>query len=222
MMRLLGNCPNCKEEDSLVVARESDKAVCTKCEEAWAWPKIAEEKGFIAVLVDVWPHSAILHCYDTPVPCVQLIATVLNTALVVRFGLRPCAATEGGVEGVVKNERIELQNFGEETIGLYSEYKTPVSQEVLCWYGKLLRILCEEDLRFKEMDLGRGRIFKLGTGDCKEEVVKCLWAALCKKASQKFANKVLRKAFCQPVSPYTRGLTDKEIIGLYEYPPRGR
>lgn len=108
-MRLLGKCPNCDADDSITTHEESsnpkewNKATCGQCGETWEdWLNLtfAEKrkgKQLIPVLVEVGRWGAqVVWPQNHNLPCARLIVSVLNTALMVRFKLRVCFATEGG------------------------------------------------------------------------------------------------------------------------------
>lgn len=240
-MRLLGKCPNCSANDSILThdenasdPKEWNKATCGKCGAAWEnWLNLtfAERrngKQLIPVLVEVgrwgaqveWPQSRDL-------PCARLIISVLNTALMVRFKLQVCFATEGGIQGCVDGEPIELRNSYDQ-IGLYDDHhfeENPVCQKILNWYAEVLRILLEEELVVGDKNVGRGAIVKLSPQDplYEEKAKDLLWLALCKKTSKGFANAVFKRMkieLAKPLSgPYVAGLTDEQIIQFF-VPPR--
>ncbi len=231
-MRLLGKCPNCGADDSILSdPRESYKAMCGQCGEAWKdWLELTSSerrngKQLIPVVIEVgqweagvtWPQSCEL-------PCARLIVRTLNTALMVRFKLRACFAAEGGVEGWVMGEAIELRNF-DGIIALWSEYrfdKNPACQKILKWYAEALRALLEEELVVDGKNFGRGAIAKLSPQDplCEEKANSLLWFALRKKTGSKgFANAVLDRMKIKG-GPDVAGLTDEQILQLYiPHPP---
>ena len=186
-------------------------------------------KRLIPVLVEVgrwgaqveWPHSHDL-------PCTRLIVSVLNTALMVRFKLRVCFATEGGIEGYVESEPIELRNsYG--MIGLFDDNhfeENPVCQKILNWYAGVLRVLLEDELVVGGKTFGRGAIVKLSPQDplYEEKAKGLLWLALCKKTGSKgFADAVFERMkieLAKPLrGPYVAGLTDEQIVQFF-VPPR--
>jgi len=234
-MRLLGNCPNCGADDSILThenasdSKEWSKATCGQCGGTWEdWLNLTfsserqNGKQLIPVLVEVrqwgaevaWPQSRDL-------PCARLIVSVLNTALMVRFKLRVCFATEGGIEGRVEGEPIELRNSYNK-IGLWDDHhfeENPVCQKILNWYAGVLRALLEEELAFGDKNFGRGAIVKLSPQDplYEEKAKDLLWLALCKKTGSKgFADAVfeqMRIELAKPLSgPYVAGLTDEQIV----------
>ena len=111
------------------------------------------------------------------IPCESLITRVLNKALMILFELGPCGADEGGVEGIIRDEPIELRNLDDQ-IGLESDHpleKNPECQKVLDTYERLLRQLFENEVRFVCVRYAPGAI--LETADL-EEAGKILWLAV--------------------------------------------
>lgn len=240
-MRLLGKCPSCAADDSILIhedasdPKEWNKATCGQCGETWEdWLNLtfAERrngKQLIPVLIEVgrwgaqveWPQSRDL-------PCARLIVSVLNTALMVRFKLRVCFAAEGGIEGRVEGEPIELRNSYDK-IGLFDDHhfeENPVCQKILNWYAGVLRMFLEEELVVGDKTFGRGAIVKLSPQDplYEEKVKDLLWLAICKKTGSKgFANAVFEQMkieLAKPLSgPYVAGLTDEQIVQFF-VPPR--
>ena len=168
-----------------------------------------------------WPQSR-------DIPCARLIVSVLNTALMVRFKLRVCFATEGGIEGRVEGESIELRNSYDK-IGLWDDHhfeENPVCRKILEWYAGVLRALLEEELAVGDKNFGRGAIIKLSPQDplYEEKAKDLLWLALCKKTGSKgFADAVFERMkieLAKPLSgPYVAGLTDEQIVQFF-VPPR--
>lgn len=240
-MRLLGKCPACGVDDSISTCedasdlKEWNKATCRQCGSSWEdWLNLTfaeRQRGnqLIPVLVEVghwgaevvWPQSRNL-------PCARLIVSVLNTALMVQFKLRVCFATEGGIEGCVEGEPIELRNSYDK-IGLWDDHHledNPVCQKILGWYAEILRTLLEEELVVGGKSFGRGAILKLSPQDplYEEKAKELLWRALYKKTgSQGFAKAVFERVgveLAHPLSgPYVTGLTDEQIAQFF-VPPR--
>lgn len=240
-MRLLGKCPNCGADDSILThenasdPKEWNKATCGQCGGTWEnWLNLTfterrNGKQLIPVLVEVgrwgaevaWPQSR-------DMPCARLIVSVLNTALMVRFKLRVCFATEGGIEGRVEGESIELRNSYDK-IGLWDDHhfeENPVCRKILEWYAGVLRALLEEELAVGDKNFGRGAIIKLSPQDplYEEKAKDLLWLALCKKTGSKgFADAVFEQMkieLAKPLSgPYVAGLTDEQIVQFF-VPPR--
>ncbi len=121
-----------------------------------------------------------------------LITRVLNNALMVFFNLNSCAANEGGVEGIVDKELVELRNcpdqIGLEDYQLLDEY--PGCQRVLRAYEALLQQLFLEDV-----SLGGGVRYKPGAileVSDPEEAEMILWIVVAGQASSEVANRVFR------------------------------
>jgi len=137
-MRLLGVCPNCGKEDTIFRLYEStlsfddfNKAKCVSCETVWPdWLHLKYEerrKGNELIPLEIqrfrgangeemgihvaWPTKA-------EIPWAGMIVSTLNAALITRFQLNVCLATEGGVEGKYKGEYLELRN-DDTHLGLY-------------------------------------------------------------------------------------------------------
>lgn len=232
-MRLLGICPKCDVEDLIVV--ESKKvARCGGCQQCWDdWLALNHEQNrrgnkLIPVCIEHWGQSVQLYWPQlSEITWAWLIATILNTALMVRFKLKVCLATEGGVKGFYKKESIELRNFDNQ-IGLYDEYqiKDSVSvTEILNWYENLLKVLVEKELVIDNKNFGRGAILKLSSEpENKEKAKALLWLALCKKTGSKgFANEVFERLRVEQSNPfggrYIAGLSDKDIAKFFVPPP---
>lgn len=237
-MRLLGKCPNCGAEDSIVVQSVGkgfhNATFCKNCKQEWGdWIGFSSEeerKGNKLIPVEVgkigrcvqldWPSK-------NEIPWGRLVAKVVNTALIVRFKLDVCLATEGGVQGRYRKEPIELRNC-DRAIGLYDEYNLEDgkgAKEILNWYEALLRILFEEQMTIAGKNLGRGAILKLSDApENEKEAKKFLWLALYKKTISKgFADSVFQRLESVERNPfrgrYIAGLSDKDIAELFVPPP---
>ena len=228
-MRVLGVCPNCGAHDSIVAQEgplanreEWDKATCTVCRKQWKhWLNlVSEQRGMENELVPVlvsehpeyakvmWPSDALRR------PFGRLIVKVFNTALMVRFDLDVCFATEGGVQGIIGDESIELRNIYEE-IGLFDYYgfKDGVaSLEILPWYARMLRLLLEEELVVDDRNVGRGAILKISrddqNGDAK--AIGLLQSVLCEYGGEEFAKEVFERLAKELTNPFSRS----HIAGL--------
>lgn len=237
-MRLLGKCPNCRVEDSIVVksvGKDFHKVtLCENCNQQWPdWIRLSSEeerKGNKLIPIEVWRIGRQVQLEWTSIYQVswgRLVATVVNTALMVRFKLDVCLATEGGVQGKYRKEPIELRNCDRE-IGLYDEYDLKDgkgAEEILNWYEALLRILFEEPMMVGDKNVGRGAILKLSNAPENEnEAKKFLWVALYKKTKSKgFANSVFQRLEAEKRNPfssrYIAGLSDEDIAELFVPPP---
>lgn len=240
-MRLLGRCSNCGADDSILTCeivsnlKEWNKATCGQCGRSWEdWIGLVSDEErkrnrLIPVRIEVYQNSVeVVFPSIREIPCARLIASVLNTALMVRFKLRVCFATEGGMAGVFKREPIELRNL-DNKIGLYDEHRfeeNPVCQKILNWYAGVLRVLLEEELTVGDKSFGRGAILKLSPEDplYEEKAKELLWFALYKKTgSRGFAKAVFERMkieLAQPLSgPYIAGLTNEQIVRFFVPPP---
>jgi len=237
--RILGKCPLCNAEDSIVPAREDgsfSRVKCEACGNVWndyfselIFPEKKKGNKLTLVSLKISQHSVMV---DSPrlgeIPHARLIVSILNAALITRFKLRVCLATEGGVEGKWNGEYIELRNTDSQ-IGLCDDHGYECTrlacQEILGWYWELLKILFFEELSVGNMKLGRGAILKLSNDPAGKEKAGVLLAlALQKKTgSENFAaavSETLTKAGANPFSgPYLAGLSDKDIARIFVHPP---
>lgn len=247
-MRLFGYCPNCKAEDTIaqiIIPNSYTSAVkCENCDMSWnEWFDLTYKEGekgnkLIPVQVDrrkgrdgteygtqlFWPSSLNDIPYNRP------IIRALNSALMTRFNLRVCMATEGGVSGVYKRKFLELRNNGDK-IGLYTEiprFPCEPLTEIYDFYETMLRTLFEEPLAVGDKKYRRGEILRLDT--TKPESIyqsqDILLATLTKVKSKQFAAKVLKTEDRQLANPfansYLTGLTNEEIVKFFVPPPIDR
>jgi len=239
-MRLLGKCPNCGAEDSIATREDPNdsrswvRVICDACGKRWGtWLDLAHgsrtKTPLIPVEIEVnrrgvaleWPNIRTVHG-------ARIIVMVLNAALMVRFKLEPCIATEGGVSGTVGKEPVELRNtYGK--IGLLDENgfeESPECAKILAWYTELMRIVFEEEIKVGEKCLGRGAVLKLSPADplFEDKLKQLLFLALWKKTGSKgFAEAVfgrLARELGNPLSgSYIAGLSDAEIARFFVPPP---
>lgn len=241
-MRLLGKCPNCGKEDTLVVEcpnfpQSFEKIVrCEKCAKMWKdWISLSSEerkRGNKLIPVEVVKRESSVELYWQDIyeiPWGRLAASVVNTALMTRFKLGVCISTEGGVQGRIGREPIELRNVYAK-IGLYDEYSNSQirrewTNKILNWYGDLLRYIFEKKLYFNKQSFGRGAILKLTNRSEDEPKARFyLWLAIRTKArSSAFADRVFKKLFEAESNPfsarYLAGLSDEDIAKLFVPPP---
>lgn len=238
-LRLLGKCPSCGIEDEIVqISYEKDfsnfdKVKCENCEITWdSWISLCSEQEkknnkLIPVKVKRIENCEVRVCWPEKreIPCSGLIATVLNSALITKFNLRVCFATEGGVEG----RGYELRNCND-NLGLYTdydfytEYGENNAGKTLDFYEKMLRQLFEEPLSFGNVNFKRGEILRLENNKKSySDALIYLFGTLTKTADRKFAEDVLKtkeEVAMNPFSaPYIRGLTDEEIVRFFVPPP---
>lgn len=166
------------------------------------------------------------------IPQSNLVASVLNTALMARFQLRICFNVEGGVEGLYKGAYVDLRNL-EDNLGLFvgetSEYylQSRGLHEVLDFYEKMVRLLFEQSFQIGKKIYPRGAILLLpkseNDGVGQDEVWKVLIAMLTKVRSRKFARQVATKFVNESSNPfggrYLTGLTNEEIVKFFVPPP---
>jgi hypothetical protein len=229
--RLLGKCPSCGIEDEIVKLPyekvSHSKVRCGNCEVIWdSWISLCSEQEknnnkLIPVEVERWGNGVVQVYWPSKreIPCSGLIATVLNSALITKFNLRVCLATEGGVEG----RGYELRNC-DDNLGLYVDYGESNAVKALDFYEKMLRQLFEEPLSFGNVNFRRGEILWL-EDDKKSynDALIYLFGTLTKTASRKFAEKVLKtkeEIAQNPFSaPYIAGLSDEDITRFFVPPP---
>ena len=234
--RLLGKCPSCNAEDEIVrLPYDKDfsnyhKVRCGSCETIWGdWLALLSEesrRNNKLIPVEVEGRSNDVRLYwpsGNEVPFKGLIVAILNSALITKFNLDVCVATEGGVCGEVGKGLIELRNYHDE-IGLYPEMGEKHAEKVFDFYEKMMRQLFEEPLSFGNANFRRGEILWLEENkENTSNALTYLFATLTKTASRKFAEKVLstkEKIERNPFSaPYIRGLTNEEVAQFFVQPP---
>jgi len=235
-VRILGPCPKCGTEDSIEADRDSretwKEAACESCGQTW--PDYFElrraHEELTVVDVSVNQVCALVQSpYDLyERPFARLIVTVLNVAIMERFKLRTCFATEGGVQGRVDGHHLELRN-GDCEVGLYLESDYYITdgppQEVLAWYGRLLEWLFQRELSVDGESFGRGAILKLDPEDSRYWQKTNTLLALALQAhtgSEGFAKAVFERV---PVEAsvlganYVAGLTSEDVMRLFVPPP---
>ena len=238
-MRLMGKCPLCGAEDSLIVLsgeQARDRVKCEKSgqEQSTSWGEFMraeERRGNKLVVVEVsnWGLQVELFVLGTKtveIPHRRLIAEVLNAALMLRFGLEVCFAAEGGVQGFLTDGPVELRNLYDKLGLSESEYRdSKASIRILRWYEKLLRLLFEDDLKFGRRRYGRAAILKL-SGEPKDtsDALILLWVALARQESKVFANLVFQELKEMEKSllgmkRFLAGLSDEDISRTFVPPP---
>ena len=249
-MRLLGNCPKCGSEDTIVETKGDEFGPyekygivkCESCETLWNdWFDLRRkerEKGNILTPVKVRRMRGldgreysieVLFQRRDDIPYANLIASVLNSALLTRFNkLSVNFSTEGGVEGFYKRTYIELRN-SYDRLGLFVEqdyWQGPGLIEVIDFYEKMLRLLFEEPLKVGKIQYRRAEILRLPKDDIGYTGVNQAWkildATLTKTRSKAFAYKAIRKLIDEASNPfsgsYLRGLTTEEIVQRFVPP----
>lgn len=235
MVNLLGKCPECGTEDKIIqVPYEKDfsnfhKVRCEDCETIWDdWLnlKFSEEKRnnkLIPVEVKRYENDCVKLNWPSKrdVPCSGLIVTVLNSALITKFSLDVCLATEGGIQKISRNG-YELRNI-DNCIGLYTNYGKENAGRAYNFYEKMMRQLFEESLSFGNVNFRKGEILWLENNkDNYNNSMIYLFGTLTSVESRKFAERVLKtrdEVAKNPFSaPYIRGLSDEEIAKFFVPP----
>lgn len=237
LFRVLGKCLKCNAEDTIVSGDGTFGNVrCEQCDATWndyltelVYPGRKEGERFIPVLVETMEHSASLNMpRASDVPFARLIVSALNAALIARFKLRVCLTTEGGVEGQWNGRHIELRN-ADRQVGLYDDHgyecASPVCQEILGWYGELLKILFLKELTMENRNYGRGAILKLAnTPDDEGRAKILLFLAFWKKTGSKgFATHVFKTLERERAKLFgglfIAGLSNEDIARIFVPPP---
>lgn len=240
-MRLMGRCPLCGAEDSFVVYSGEKIDDTVKCEgcgqkvngelDLWAFKSAEERKGNKLIGVSVENYGLHVELYvfgagTTEIPHRRLIAEVLNTAMLLRFKLRVCFATEGGIQGFLRDGPVELRNLYHQFGLAESEYRnSKASVRLLRWYEKLLRLLFEDDLRYGSHKYGRVALLKL-SGEPKDQsnAFILLWVALARQEGRTFANRVFQElkkgeSSLMGTKRFLAGLSDEDIANMFVPPP---
>lgn len=159
----------------------------------------------------------------SPIPQRQLMASVLNSSIMVRFNFDwPSFAAEGGVQGIVASHHIDLTNFGDErgrgiglidglyTWGAYTEEPARF-KDVFDFYDKLIR---------KIFDGENGTNVMEGIYSTPEETLLMLNGVLSEVGGSDFPQKVMQKILSIPPDQrvYLRGLTDEDIERIFVQP----
>ncbi|MBI2984756.1 MAG: hypothetical protein HYY50_03985 [Candidatus Kerfeldbacteria bacterium] len=212
---------------------DAGRITCQSCQEQWPeWMRLLDEerqRGRQPIWVDVDRNKVgvrvAIGILDWPAR--RTVIRVANAAVIEHFGFSVTYATEGGVEGLLDDEPIELRNF-DDKIGLFDEHQFPDNpgcQRILEWYGGLMRVLFENVLVVNGQNLGRGRILKLDSSDpdYQRNVHGLLWLTLYAHSGQAdFPERVfgrLRELDRGFAGSYLAGLTDAEIVAFYVPPP---
>lgn len=237
-MRLLGKCPNCGTDDSVFACEDFERwseATCRQCGQTWpkwlelTWNEKHKGNRLIPVEIEVNRYGAMVSWPQTrEIPFARLIVSTLNTALMVRFKLKVCMATEGGIQGLIEKEPIELRNMYDQ-VGLSDDNHfdvNPICQKVIGWYAEALLVLFEEEIVFGDKSFGRGEILRLSPEDphSEKKARELLWLALWKKTgSQGFAKAVFERMQLEAANPfsgpYVAGLTDEQVVQFFVQPP---
>ncbi|MDO8469768.1 MAG: hypothetical protein Q7S84_01970 [bacterium] len=229
-LRCFGPCPACGNVDTISSDGMLD-CVSVCCETCGAtWKNWIQELWYpitlpIEVSITQWSARVEIHRVEA-IPHMRLIVSVLNAAVMSRFKLKLCFATEGGVSGTYRHETIELININDgASFGLFDDYhfpENPRCYELLKWYGELLYTLFLDELTIGETTR-RGEIFRLTDDAAGADNAKILlYAAIKKKTgSTRFAKSVFSKlddTLSSFGGMYLAGLSDEDVARLYVPP----
>lgn len=238
-LRVLGNCSACDAQDTIVrqpgeTFKEWKQAGCESCGTIWpdwlalVWEQRNKGNNLIPVGIErLSTYGGVRVIFPREIPHSGLVTSVFNAALIARFNLGVCFATEGGVQGRYKGSYIELRNHYD-NLGLWNE-RAEYSRgkevvEILDFYRQLVGLLLEEDFTVGKKHYRRGEILRLPEEEqTTEKTWEILVAILIKARSRKFAQKVIKELVANssnPFSaPYLRGLTPEEIVKFFVPPP---
>jgi hypothetical protein len=163
-----------------------------------------------------------------------LAAVVLNTAVAVRFGLTDDFKPDAfHLEGFYDDQPIDLTIWAyhdpEDTFGLLDNagFYTPQQDEVLAWYGELLRALLQQRVEHCDCDYGCGAWLELDESDpaSRAELVDILMATLNAYTGQpSFANAVFHRVAWETYAGcglHLAQLTGEEIDEVFGLPAFG-
>lgn len=162
--------------------------------------------------------------YRGEIPQIPLMRSLVNHALMVRFGLDVNFDAEGGVIGRHKGDLIDYTNLGVWSSGSYiglfdanynPDYERPENPgqiEVLNFYEAMLRKLFEGK---REKDITRGKYSK------PDDVTKLVMDVIREVGDADLVSRVMRRLVDETpwVRRYSRGLNDEEISATYVDPP---
>jgi len=212
-MTILGPCPNCGVEDSLLVINGG--AACGNCRRIWTdWHYAVEVSGrngarLIPVSVLTTKTSVGLEL-PAFVSCEGLVEEVLRHALITNFHLHGCE--NRGVAGVMRmgGGFLPVRFYGRtDMLGIGDNqlfHDNDASQEVLVWYAKMLAILFRDELVVDGWSYGRGKILRLAREDpfYEEKTKFLLWLTLSltrERKGERFATRVLARAGASKLLP---------------------
>jgi hypothetical protein len=231
--RLLGKCPTCFQEDTIVVRRAYQTKPSTFCDSCrtdygdWlGFYQGEKEKGNRLIPVEVvrsgnytvearWPMIG-------EFPFKDLVVSTLNAALMTRFGLEVCVCCEGGVQrrGV---RGFELRNT-ETSVGLTVEdYGLEYTGKTLSFYERMLRQLLEYNLCFGGITFRRGELLWLDENEeNRSNASILLFGTLANIGGSAFAKRVFKRKDQIDRDPFLRrhirGLSDEDIAQLFNAP----
>lgn len=247
-MHLLGKCPKCGEFDGIIQHRPAKKFNSVQCQHCltewddWSILKhLEKEKGNRLIPISINKGSIYVKLWYQAldeIPWYQLIVETFNAALITKFQLGVCLATEGGVEGIVKEkssekkEYVELRNeYGR--LGLYAEPRwrdkegqivlNDATKKCLKFYVDLMDTLFLSKLSYE------GRTYQMAEWMFHSEaegwniLVAMLTATLIKVGGKKFPEKLKQTLQGIRKNPlerlYLKGLSDEDIACLFVPPP---
>ncbi len=254
-LRLLGYCPNCNSEDTSVKESQKVYSAstfhsidCQDCETSWPdwWDLVAKEKLENNLLIPVQIDRRrplvrdnyrtrrqrleygveVIHPAKRNIPQAELISSFLNTALISKFGLDICFATEGGVQGIYRRKHLALINTWD-NIGLYPEEdyqrRGKAVREILDFYERMIRVLFEENFNLDDKEYKRAQFLKVP----REQSTDQLWQHLLGTLTYVSGNGELPKQVLEFITnlPYgfgrehLRGLNNQDIRERF-VPPR--
>lgn len=248
IMRLIGQCPGCGQEDEFVLFSPPSGGIigvgCRDCPQEWSSvPDAVVEaakrgRRIVPISIERDPHRVIVtQPLKADIPCVDLVVRALNETVRVAFDLGWCHAIERGVEGVYEGEPIELRNC-EEWIGLEDDHRFADAsgdpdasrgcQTILGHYELLLHMLFGEEALFVSNERTRGAILKLAPEDpYPEEKVKLILQCAVRQSSggEVFADVLERNPWMRVnrsmlAGLYASGMAVEEIHQMFgEFAP---
>jgi len=228
-IRLLGECPECETLDEIVQVpyvkgrSNFNEVKCDKCGTNWKgfFSLVSEEekKGNRLIPVEIERYRVGVNLESPPkreIPYSDLIVTTLNSALMSKFGLGACFATEGGVEGGGYEFLNCLDN-----IGLFADDSGTFVQEVLTFYEMMLQQLFQKPINFGGVTLRRGGFLWSDENKGDSDALLYSFATLAVTENKEFAKRVFKNV--RNLNPflasYVRGLSDEEIVQHFVPPP---
>lgn len=176
--------------------------------------------------IDVSPMGIKLNVFDRrTVPHADLIQAMMNAGACFEFGLRASWSAEGGVEGLYRRTPIELENLGEDNIGIINsmwesvDYLRPRQQEaldrILGYYDLFLRQMFEYPRLIDGQYRPAETLLQDAVFQTREAVDKRIIDALANTGGGKFARDV--QGWFEKASAHTkrnlRGITNEELLG---------
>jgi len=202
-MRLLDRCPSCGLRDNIINSGGSESVQCQVCGAIWKdWSSLAglipfeasvleSDEGFYGVELSL--------PFEDQIPWIQGIRTIINTALILNFGLENFR--EGELRGLEWNNgqksfrltdmygRLGLELVGERSSDTYLG-------DVLKFYLKLIEYLFDTVLKNLDgSEIFRGEIFRLSEEPENFKVfLEIVQLALVRARDSEFAQEVIKKS----------------------------